>query len=435
MHQGIRLRRSALPWTAALAALALAATACGGSDSEGGGAKNPADVSGSITWWDTAGKAEAPVYEKLVAAFEKKYPKIDVKRVEVPFDQAQQKFKTAARAKKGAPDVLRSEVGWTPGFAALGYLAPLDDTPAVAGKDDYLEGPLQGARFEGRTYAVPQVTDTLGLLYNKAILKKAGISEPPKTWKEIEAAAKKLKAKTPGVTATYVNPDSYYSWPFLYGEGGDMVDAAAKKITVNSPASVKGIEAATSLIDSGAAKRPDTTEGYNNMQAQMGSGKLAMIVDGPWATAGLLKSPAFKGKPENLGIAPIPGGSKTAGAPTGGHNLAVYAASEKLDASYLFVKFMNSADSQAKAAVANSTLPTRESAYRGEVTADPVRAAFRKALESAKPRPQITVSGELFASFNQNYAKILTGSSSVQDGLDATAKEWKSSYLKDFSTR
>jgi arabinogalactan oligomer/maltooligosaccharide transport system substrate-binding protein len=428
--------RRGISIAAAVTTLALGLTACGGSNSDAGSKpKDPKDVSGAITWWDTSNDAEAPAYKALVADFEKKYPKIKVKRVAVPFDQAQQKFKTAAQAKKGAPDVIRAEVGWTPGFASLGYLAPLDGTPALDKADDYLKGPLEGAKFNGKTYAVPQVTDTLALLYNKEILKKAGISEPPKTWAEIEDAAKKIKSKVKGVTTTYVNPDAYFAWPFLYGEGSDMVDVDAKKITINSPESVKGIKSAVSLIKSGAANKPDTTEGYNNMQAQMASGKLAMIVNGPWATGDILKGKAFKDNKDNLGIAPIPGGSAGSGAPTGGHNLAVYAASKNLDASYLFVKFMNSAENQAKIAVKNNTLPTRASAYTSEVTADPVRAAFKKALDAAKPRPSLAVGGDLFADFAQNYAKILSGSVTVQQGLDNTAKAWKSKFLKDYSVQ
>lgn len=428
MLNGIRTAVSAF---AMATVVAIAASGCGEDDGGGNAAADPANVSGTVTYWDTASEAEAPAYEKLIDAFEKKYPKITVNRVYVPFDQALQKFKTAAQAKKGAPDVLRSDVGWTPGFASLGYLAPLDGTPALTDTGDYLEGPLKGAKLNGKTYAAPQVTDTLALLYNKEILAAAGIAEPPATWEEVQDAAEKIKQRVPGVTTTYVNPDSYYAWPFLFGEGGDMVDVDARRITVNSPESIKGVQAAVDLIDSGAANVPDTTEGYNNMQAQMASGKLAMIVNGPWATGDLLKGSAFTGKEANLGIAPIPGGTAGFGAPTGGHNLAVYAASRNLDASYLFVAFMNAPENQAEIAVANDTLPTRKSAYTDEVTADPVRAAFKDTLDAAQPRAPLAT-GDLFANFNEHYAKILTGEVSVRDGLNATAKDWKSKYLKDY---
>ena len=36
-------------------------------------------------------------------------------------------------------------------------------------------------KYGGKTYAVPQVTDTLGLLYNKKLLSEAGHDAPPAT--------------------------------------------------------------------------------------------------------------------------------------------------------------------------------------------------------------------------------------------------------------
>ncbi len=101
--------RRGIAATALVASFALAATACGGSDS-GDSAGGPV----TITWWDTTNATnEAPTYQALVKEFEAANKDIKVKYVNVPFDQAQNKFDTAAGAS-GAPDVLRSEVGWTP---------------------------------------------------------------------------------------------------------------------------------------------------------------------------------------------------------------------------------------------------------------------------------------------------------------------------------
>lgn len=102
--------RRGIAATALVASLALAATACGGSDS----GSDKSDGPTTITWWDTSNATnEAPTYKALAQQFEKANPDIKVKYVNVPFDQAQNKFDTAA-GSKGAPDILRSEVGWTP---------------------------------------------------------------------------------------------------------------------------------------------------------------------------------------------------------------------------------------------------------------------------------------------------------------------------------
>ncbi|WP_031033137.1 extracellular solute-binding protein, partial [Streptomyces sp. NRRL WC-3725] len=130
--------RRGITATALVAALALAATACGSGD-ETGGSKSSGELSGTVTWWDTSSVgSEDKVFKKLAEGFEKKHPKVDVKYVSVPFGDAQNKFKNAAQAGSSAPDVIRSEVAWTPDFAALGYLAPLDGTAALKNQDDFL---------------------------------------------------------------------------------------------------------------------------------------------------------------------------------------------------------------------------------------------------------------------------------------------------------
>ncbi|OON71576.1 extracellular solute-binding protein [Streptomyces tsukubensis] len=419
--------------------LALAATACGGdggSDSDSSGkkaAEDPKGVSGTVTYWDTSNEAEGPTYDKLVKRFEAAYPKIDVKRVPVSFDAAEQKFKTAAQSGKGAPDVVRTDVGWSAGFANLGYLQPLDGTPALDGKEDFLGGPMATAKFKGETVGVPQVTDTLGLLYNKAVLKKAGIAEPPRTWEEFTEAAKTIKKKT-GVAGTQLNPEGYFSLPFVYGEGGDMLDVKGKRITVDSPAAAKGVRTAVDMVKSGVSLKPATTDGYVAMQTAFKDGKVAMVVNGPWSVTDDYAGSAFKDK-ANLGIANIPAGSTgKAAAPIGGHNYSVYRGSKNKDASYLFIKYMASAKSQELTAKEINTLPTRESAYTAEVTADPAKKAFREALSIARSRPVIPGVGDLFVAYDQHYTQILRGDTSAGAGLNALSEEWHDKLLKDYRT-
>ncbi|MFD5344870.1 extracellular solute-binding protein, partial [Streptomyces anulatus] len=146
--------RRGITATALVAALALAATACG-SDDESGGGKSSGELSGTVTWWDTSSVgSEDKVFKKLAEGFEKKHPKVDVKYVNVPFGDAQNKFKNAAQAGDGAPDVIRSEVAWTPDFANLGYLAPLDGTPALNNQDDFLKQAVASRKIEDKSYAV-----------------------------------------------------------------------------------------------------------------------------------------------------------------------------------------------------------------------------------------------------------------------------------------
>ena len=100
---------------------------------------------------------------------------------------------------------------------------PSTAPPAL--ENNFLETPLSSNVYEDKTYGVPQVTDTLGLMYNKALFEKAGLDPetPPTTWDEVRDAAKALKSKAK-VDGIYINSGGYFLLPFLYGEGADIVD-------------------------------------------------------------------------------------------------------------------------------------------------------------------------------------------------------------------
>jgi len=421
--------RRGIAATALVASFALAATACGGSDS---GSKSDGPV--TITWWDTSNATnEAPTYKALVKQFEAANKDIKVKYVNVPFDQAQNKFDTAA-GSKGAPDVLRSEVGWTPAFAKKGYFLPLDGTEALKDQSKFRSNLIEQAKYDGKTYGVPLVTDTLALVYNKALFKKAGITEAPKTWDELKADAAKIDSKAK-VYGYWGSTQSYYAQTFLYGEGTDTVDASAKKITVASPAAKKAYGTWLSLFKGQGLHKADTTaDAYAHIQDAFVNGKVASIIQGPWEITNFYKGSAFKDK-SNLGIATVPAGSTgKAGAPTGGHNLSVYAGSDSAHqkAALKFVNFMTSAKSQTEIALKNSTLPTRDDAYTAEVKADPGIAGFQTVLPAAQPRPALPEYSSLWTPLDTELTSIAGGKESLDKGL-SNAELAMAKLVPDFS--
>ncbi|WP_405847470.1 extracellular solute-binding protein [Streptomyces niveus] len=415
--------RRGITATALAATLALAATACGGD--EGTAAKSGSgELTGTVTWWDTSTVgSEDKVFKKLAEDFEAKHKGVDVKYVNVPFGEAQNKFKNAAGSGSGAPDVIRSEVAWTPEFADLGYLAPLDGTAALKDEKDFVPQAAASTKYDGKTYAVPQVIDSLGIFYNKKLFKDAGV-EVPKTIDELKTVSKTIKDKT-GKTGMYLRgDDAYWFLSFLYGEGGDLVDAKGKTVTVDSPAGVKAMEVVKDLVDSGAAKT-DATDGWENMQAAFKGGDVAMMINGPWAIADTYAGPQFKDK-ANLGVAPVPAGSAGQGAPQGGHNLAVYAGSKNLDASYAFVEYMSSAESQAKITTELNLLPTRTSVYsQPDVAKNEIVGFFKPVVDKAIERPWIPETGSLFAPLVTEYTKVLTGQTTPEKGVKTTGDSYR----------
>jgi arabinogalactan oligomer/maltooligosaccharide transport system substrate-binding protein len=434
--------RRLLVGIAGSATLALTLAACGGSDgSDPAKADNtqsadPASVKADLTWWDTSDPTnEAPAFKALIKKFNAEYPNVHINYESVPFAEAQNKFKTAAASGSGAPDILRAEVAWVPEFASLGYLYSLDGTALLEDKEDFLPTPLSANVYDGKTYGVPQVTDTLALMYNKKLFEEAGIDAAPTTWAEVSDAAAKLKKV--GADGIYINSGGYFTLPFIYGEGGDIVDPEAKTIEINSDASVAGITEAQKLVQSGAAVKPVANDPYGTMMTLFKEGKVGMIINGPWEVNAISSDPNFGGF-DNLGVAPVPAGSVKAGAPVGGHNYVIYEGMDdaKAEAAIDFVKFMSSAESQAYIASELGLLPTRQSAYDlPEVQDNPKVAAFKSALDAAVARPWIPEGGQFFGPLDEMATKVLIQGADPKKSLDAVAKTYKAEVVKDYSTK
>ena len=425
---------------ASAALMALAATACSSGSSGGtttssaGGTMAAADLKAELTWWDTSDATnELPGFKAVIADFNKQYPNVKINVQSVPFGEAQNKFKTAAAAKSGAPDILRAEVAWVPELASLGYLYALDGTDLTKDSSDFLAAPLGSTKYNGKTYGVPQVTDSLGLMYNKKLFADAGITAAPKTWDEMKAAAATIKTKT-GKDGAFLNPGGYFMLPFIYGEGGNLLDSNAKKITVNAAPAVAGVTKAQELSKApGFAKAP-ATDAYKAMMDSFTAGNVAMIINGPWEVANVKKAATFGGL-DNLGIAPVPAGSAKAGAPVGGHDYVIWAGmpAEKAKAAIAFIQFMSSADSQAKLADSLGLLPTRTSAY-AKVTNATV-GAWKPVMAVAVERAWIPEGGKLFSPLDAMATAVMVQGADVKASLDKVANTYKTETVKDYATQ
>ncbi|QBR92682.1 extracellular solute-binding protein [Nocardioides euryhalodurans] len=431
--------RRLLPALAGTTALALALAACGNDGGESTSSNepdaqssvDPASLEAELTWWDTSDPTnEGPAFQELISQFNEEYPNVTVNYESVPFDEAQNKFKTAAQTDSGAPDILRAEVAWVPEFASLGYLYALDGTPLLE-ETNFLETPLSSNVFDGKTYGVPQVTDTLGLMYNKELFEKAGIEEPPTTWDEVDEAAKALQGV--GAEGIYLNAAGYFTLPFMYGEGGDLVDVEAEQITVNSPENVAGLQIAQDMVKSGVSVKPDANDSYGTMMTLFKEGKVGMIINGPWEVANIDADKAFGGF-DNLGVAPVPAGSGEPGAPVGGHNYVIYSGmdEEKADAATAFVQFMTSPESQAFIADELGLLPANADAY-DLIEGNEKVAAWEPALEAAQPRPWIPEGGLFFTPLDQMATEVLIQGKDPQAALDAAAATFKSDVVPEYS--
>jgi arabinogalactan oligomer / maltooligosaccharide transport system substrate-binding protein len=416
------MRRVFLGLSTTMAGL-LALTAC-----SGGGGETASTDSGSVVFWDTSGTNEAPAWKRLAekCATEGNF-KVSVETVS--FDQALNNYKTAAQSGQG-PDVLRAEVAWVPQLARNGLIVDLAETSLNTSAGDFLPAAYGSTQYEGKTYGVPQVTDTLALLYNKKVLADAGV-QPPKTWDELKSIAPKLGNEK----AFFLNNDAYYALPFIYGEGGDLLNTQEKKITVNSTESVRGVQTAKGLVDAKAAQTAlDQANAYNNMKAAFTAGQVAMIIDGPWVIVDLLKGQAFT-DPSNLGIAELPGATAGKGSgPVGGHDYVIRQGTQAKQSSAKLIDCMSNTAGQASIAKELGLLPARKSAYdEADVKSQSTVSAFRPLVEKAHGRAWIPEGQQLFDPLKISYADVLAGKKDAKAAMDEVAKTYKDTIVTDYA--
>jgi multiple sugar transport system substrate-binding protein len=241
MKERPELRRSALMAGVAVTAM-LAVAACGGgggSDSGGGNQGGGGQDNGTLTVWTTEDvAARVTAQQKIMDAWSAKSG-TKVKLVAVAEDQLTTVL-TSAAAAKDLPDVI--------GALSLNGMNQLrtDDLvdPDAAkeivnglGADTFFKRTLELTSVDGEQIAVPSDGFSNLLFYRKDLFKAAGLPEP-KTYADIENAAKKLhKGKMAGIVAATAPSDSFTSQTFEWAalaNGCQLVDDSAK-VTLNSP--------------------------------------------------------------------------------------------------------------------------------------------------------------------------------------------------------
>lgn len=140
--------------------------------------------------------------------------------------------------------------------------------------------------FGDKQYCVPLNAGYWVMYYNKAVFKKAGITQTPKTWPELLAVADKVKAA--GVKPFYqTNILFSFVWfeTLLAGKDPDLYDAlAAGKAKWTDPGVVEVMNDWKKMIDAGYFSDPGAK---TEPQAQLKNGDVAMANFGTWFSGNL----------------------------------------------------------------------------------------------------------------------------------------------------
>ena len=146
----------------------------------------------TLTFWTWV-----PNIQNEVDLFEKKYPAIKVKVENVGQGGPEYtKLRTALKAGTGAPDVAQIEYPYITSFNVTKSLLDLAPYGAAKLKNDYVPWVWNQVTFGDKILSMPQDSGPMGNLYRADILKKAGITDAPKTWDDYATDAALVKSKT-----------------------------------------------------------------------------------------------------------------------------------------------------------------------------------------------------------------------------------------------
>jgi multiple sugar transport system substrate-binding protein len=387
-----------------------------------------ADVS-YLTHWapDTVAKLEA-----AVATYEKSHPSTKITIRAVPFGDL---LTTLRSSGGGAHGVTIAGIydAWLPDLVKNKLVAPAPAPIAAETKNDWPASVVGAASVDGVLYGVPNEIDLYALNYNKKLFAEAGIAEPPNTWDEFLADAKKLTDKSKGQqgfglinswTAGVLHPFA----SLLVSNGGDLV--VDGKPTLDTPAAKQTFELYEKLIKSGYSDPAMATADANTTGPFLDnfvSGKTGMIIMANWWESALKAGMADKFA--DVATAPIPvGPSGTVPRSTSYSWMTVVNATASPDeqsAAWDFLNWLNGPGSGPNGASAMGDilmsmgiLPSRKSdftAFQERLASDPFLKGYTETLANAKGFPVVLGGQELSESLQKTLEAMQFGQMSAAE--------------------
>ncbi|MER6911773.1 ABC transporter substrate-binding protein [Streptomyces sp. NPDC000594] len=367
--------------------------------------------------------------------FEKAHPgkKVELIPVQAPDNDYATKAQQMMRSPGTAPDLVYEDTFRINSDIKAGYLKPLDDyLPGWKTWDRFIGSAKAAARAEdGKTYGVPDGTDTRGLWFNKKILARAGLPADwrPRDWDAILTAARTIKRKVPGVIPLNVYTgkapgEAAVMQGFemlLYGTGRDpLYRPGAKKWVTGSP----GFRDALEFVRTVYAEKlgPDVSDALDpNVNTRVATewlpeGKLAIALDGSWMGQywGNKGAREWPGWGEELGRAPMPtqhGGSPGTVSLSGGWAWSIPAKAKNPDLAFEFIKTLQTARNATRWCVVAAQIAVRDdvAADRTYLTSMPGVAFFTSLVKYTHYRPALPVYPQVSSAIGEAMERVTTG--------------------------
>ena len=319
---------------------------------------------GKVSFMVFGDPAELAAYQKLVAAFEAKYPEVQVELRHVAGQGDYQQQLVTAFSAGAEPDVMLLNYRRVLQFAARGGLEPvgayLDQSQALHATDFYPQA-LEAFQWDGQTWCVPQNISSLVVYYNRGLFDLAGLPYPADgwTWDDFLRTARTLTSDLDGdgLIDQYgagVSPELFRLAPFIWQNGGALVDDPVQpsRLTLDSPAALDAfqwfvdLQVSQHVVPDAAAEQAESSEN------RFMNGRLAMFFN---SRRGV---PAYRTVAGlDWDVAPLPVGALAAGILHSDAYCMAAKTGDK-DSAWLLIEFANSVEGQTLMAGTGRTVPS-----------------------------------------------------------------------------
>ena len=378
----------------------------------------------------------SPVFDdylrSLISDYENQNPGVKIKWVDIPYDAAIQKL-LASLSAGSPPDVINLSADFLSKFNKMEIFHDIaSDYPGDTLRRIYLPNALDDCTYSGKVIALPWYLSTYALIYNKELMRSAGLEDSiPHTFSEFTHTIKLYKQRT-GKFATFWNigKDSYLPM-MLESEGVKMTDDSFSKALFNSEESVRFVSEWIDLYKQGYLPGESIVKSGASIIEPYQSGQAAMVFTGPVFLRRVKdNAPAVYANTE---VAPPIVGK------TGKHELAVMSVSvmksaKQKKAAVDFALFLTNAENQLRfcklATIYPSVRKALDDEYFTKSGDDPMEKArvlgAKMIYDAARLRTYLRHPkfDRLRDIFDEAIQSACLGNSSTKEALDKAAAEW-----------
>jgi len=362
----------------------------------------------------------------MTSDFEKAHPDVSVNLEFVPYEALHDKIIAARGAGSNGYDVVLFDDMWPAEFAKFGLLKDITSTVSADEKGKVFDGAWSTVSWDKKLWGMPWILDTKYLFYNKAMLAKAGIANPPTSWAQVMEQSKILQDK--GI----VKYPLVWSWSqaealvcdyttLVSAFGGQFYQNG--KLNFSDPGSVKAVTFMKESLDKGVTNPNSREYLEEDVRKVFSNGDAAFALN--WTYMYNMANDAKQSKVAGeVGIVPAP--SEMPGkvaAMNGSMGLGVTQASAHQGEALEFVRYLTSQPVQDK--YAKLSLPIWKSSYDDPAVQkgqEPLIAAAKKSLDVMLMRPITADYSRLSNGLQQQLQQVLQGQQTPQSAMDAVTK-------------